>query len=122
MLTGKWTVYYRWASTGQPYYLSMALDFKAQDTFKGKDFGKAVTGKWVQHFGTLSFQFNDSKCTYTGANTGSRCITGTMTAFDDPTQVGDFYMIHDSHSMHIAKKSDLAKTPAHRDATGRQIF
>jgi hypothetical protein len=100
----------------------MTLDFKEHDTFKGKDFGKAVSGRWVQHAGTVSFQFDNSKCTYTGGNTESRCITGTMAAFSEHTEVGDFYMIHDRHSMHISKKSDLAKTPIHKDAVGNLIF
>jgi hypothetical protein len=119
--TGKWTLYYNWTTLGTIIYKAMAMTFKADGTFSGKDLGNKVSGIWFVNGSTIMFQLDGSKCTYSCYWPGGKSATGTMAAFDEEKQVGDFYMLMDSHFAHVTKKSDLGKSAAHHDALGKAI-
>ena len=58
---GSWTLFYDWNSTGT--YGSTSMTIASNNTWTN---GQGYSGTWVQVAGILTFQFNNSKVTYSG--------------------------------------------------------
>lgn len=84
-LPGSWTLFYDWNSTGT--YASTPMTINANNTWSN---GQGYSGTWVQVAGILSFQFNNSKTTYSG-NLADKSVTGINTTFSGLN--GSFYML-----------------------------
>jgi hypothetical protein len=82
---GSWTLYYDWNSTGT--YASTSMTIAANGTWHN---GQNFNGVWVQVAGILTFQFNNSKTTYSG-NIADKSVTGINTTFGGLN--GSFYML-----------------------------
>jgi hypothetical protein len=82
---GSWTLHYDWNSTGN--YASTPMTIAANNTWTN---GQGYSGTWVQVAGILTFQFNNSKTTYSG-NLADKSVTGINTTFGGLN--GSFYML-----------------------------
>ncbi len=84
---GNWTLYYDWNSTGA--YGSTPMAIAANNTWSN---GQGYHGTRVQVAGILTFQFNNSKTTYSG-NLADKSATGINTTFGGLN--GSFYMLEE---------------------------
>lgn len=82
---GNWMLYYDWNSTGT--YGSTTMAIESNNTWTN---GQGYGGTWVQVAGILTFQFNNSKTTYSG-NLADKSVTGINTTFNGLN--GSFYML-----------------------------
>jgi hypothetical protein len=82
---GSWTLYYDWNSTGG--YGSTPMTIESNNSWTN---GQGYSGTWVQVAGVLTFQFNNSKTTYSG-NLADKSVTGINTTFGGLN--GSFYML-----------------------------
>ena len=83
---GNWTLSYDWNSTGT--YTSTPMAIAANNTFALPSQG--LSGEWAQVAGILTFQFNNSKTTYSG-NLADKSVTGVSTTFSGLN--GSFFML-----------------------------
>jgi len=107
-VVGKWTLFYDWNSTGN--YGSTPMTIAAGGTWTN---GQGYSGVWVQVAGILTFQFNNSKTTYSG-NLADKSVTGINTTFAGLN--GSFYMLESGAA--AAHAESRAHSVA--DASGKQ--
>jgi hypothetical protein len=105
---GSWTLYYDWNSTGS--YASTSMTINANGTWSN---GQGYNGPWVQVAGILTFQFNNSKTTYSG-NIADKSVTGINTTFGGLN--GSFYMLE---SGAVATTHALERAHKVADASGK---
>jgi hypothetical protein len=106
-ITGKWTLYYDWNSTGN--YSSTSMTVNAGGTWSN---GQGSSGAWAQVAGLFTFNFNNLKTTYSG-NWADRSITGICTTFAGFN--GSFYMLQAGVS---TKSLSEEKVAGHKNASG----
>jgi hypothetical protein len=106
---GSWTLYYDWNSTGT--YGSTSMTLAANNTFTD---GQGGSGVWVQVAGILTFQFNNSKTTYSG-NLADKSVTGINTTFGGLN--GSFYMLETAAG--VAPQA-LERAHSVADASGKK--
>lgn len=106
---GSWTLFYDWSSTGT--YASTSMTIAANNTFTT---GQGGSGTWVQVAGMLTFQFNNSKTTYSG-NLADKSVTGINTTFGGLN--GSFYMLEEGAGT-AARAAERAHSVA--DASGNR--
>jgi hypothetical protein len=107
---GSWTLHYDWNSTGT--YGSTSMTIAANGTWTN---GQGYSGTWVQVAGILTFQFANSKVTYSG-NIADKSVTGINTTFAGLN--GSFYMLEAGAGAAVAAKAvELAHKVA--DSSGK---
>ncbi len=106
---GNWTLHYDWNSTGT--YASTSMNVASNHTFSD---GQGHHGTWVQVAGILTFQFDNSKTTYSG-NFADKSITGVNTTFNGLN--GSFYMLEDGSGI-VVREREIAHSVA--DASGKK--
>jgi hypothetical protein len=107
---GSWTLqYYDWNSTGT--YASTPMTIAANNTWTN---GQGYNGTWVQVAGILTFQFNNSKTTYSG-NLADKSVTGVNTTFGGLN--GSFYMLEEGAGA-AARAAERAHSIA--DSSGKR--
>jgi hypothetical protein len=106
---GNWTLNYDWNSTGT--YASTPMTVASNNTWSN---GEGYQGTWVQVAGIFTFQFNNSKTTYSG-NLADKSMTGINTTFAGLD--GSFYMLEEG-----AGAAARAKAGSHSvaDSSGKQ--
>jgi hypothetical protein len=108
-LPGNWTLFYDWSSTGT--YAHTPMTIAANATFTT---GEGSSGVWVQVAGILSFQFNNSKTTYSG-NLADKSVTGINTTFGGLN--GSYYMLEEGAGTALTRSA--AKPHNVADASGK---
>ena len=106
-ITGKWTLYYDWGSTGN--YSSTSFTVNANGTWSD---GQGATGQWVQGAGLFVFNFSKVKTIYAG-NWADKSITGINTTFSGLN--GSFYMLQAGAP---TGSNVEAKAEGHKSASG----
>jgi len=107
-ITGQWTLYYDWNSTGN--YSSTSMTVNANATWSN---GQGFTGQWAQVAGLFTFQFANEKTTYAG-NWADKSITGINTTFAGLN--GSFYMLQTGVPKTLLLEEKVA---GHKDASGK---
>lgn len=107
VITGNWTLYYDWNSSGN--YSSTSMVVNANGTWTN---GQSSSGQWVQVAGLFVFLFNNLKTTYSG-NWADRSITGICTTFGGLN--GCFYMLQSGVPTTVHLES---KVEGHKSAGG----
>jgi hypothetical protein len=107
---GSWTLYYDWNSTGT--YGSTSMTIASNNTWTN---GQGYNGIWVQVAGILTFQFNNSKVTYSG-NIADKSVTGVNTTFAGLN--GSFYMLEKGAAAATAHAKESAHSVA--DSSGKK--
>ena len=82
---GNWMLFFDWNCTGA--YGSTSMTIAADGTWSN---GEGYTGTWSQSAGMLTFQFDNSKTTYSG-NLASLSVTGIQSTFIG--LAGCFYLL-----------------------------
>ncbi len=85
-MTGTWTIFFDWSSSGN--YRTASLAFAADGTFTSTPGG---AGKWVQNGGIVALRYDNPPNTSFFGVLAGKVVTGAMTAFGGKT--GDFYML-----------------------------
>jgi hypothetical protein len=106
---GSWTLHYDWSTTGT--YASTPMTVAANNTWTN---GQGYNGTWVQVAGIFTFQFNNSKTTYSG-NLADKSVTGVNTTFGGLN--GSFYMLEEGAGA-AARATERAHSIA--DSSGKR--
>lgn len=107
-ITGQWTLYYDWNSTGN--YSSTSMTVNSNGTWSN---GQGYSGQWVQVAGLFTFNFDNGKTTYSG-NWADRSITGICTTFTGFN--GSFYMLQAGVPKVFLQEE---KVEGHKDTSGK---